>query len=78
MPETRGRKANELVDLAKTNYRFRMSTDGRPFAVRRGTRIAIPLGSGRTGLGTELAALFFQEPRQVVGTQVIATSQGLR
>lgn len=52
--------AVRLVALARKSYNFGVDTNGKPFAVRKGHHVAIPLLGGSNSLRKELGGYFYK------------------
>src|SRR5215218_8179495 len=64
--------ASQLVELALERYRFGVSEDGEPYAVRPGRHVVRLLRGGKNSLRAELSNAFHQKHRKVPPQQALA------
>jgi len=64
--------ASQLVELALERYRFGVSEDGEPYAVRPGHHVVRLLRGGTNSLRAELSKAFHQKYRKVPPQQALA------
>src|SRR5215217_8153484 len=64
--------SSQLVELAQERYRFRVSEERQPYAVKPGRHVVRLLRGGKNSLRAELSQAFYHKHRKVPPQQALA------